>query len=95
MANWNEFHSDPRVSYYFSLRRDSRLSARDAFARLRRMDAMVLGVSAADRCAISLRALGRRGLRPIGIACCEVARVCRRSRFGRILPFWTHHALGR
>jgi hypothetical protein len=44
MTSWNEFHSDPRKSYYLSLRQGYRCSAREAHAKVKRTDAMVVGL---------------------------------------------------
>ena len=44
MHTWNEFHSDPRKSYYLFLRRGYQCSARAAHAKVRQIDAMVVGL---------------------------------------------------
>jgi len=44
MSAWNEYHSDPRISYYRHLRNAQGLAAREAHARVKRMDAMVVGL---------------------------------------------------
>jgi hypothetical protein len=41
---WQEFHSDPRISYYLSLRRGYFHTAAQAHAKLKRIDAMVVGL---------------------------------------------------
>jgi hypothetical protein len=38
---WQDFHSDPRTSYYLFLRRGYFYSAAQAHAKLKRIDAMV------------------------------------------------------
>ena len=45
MLTWNHFDRDPRVSYYYFLRRSKQCTAREAYSRLKRMDAMVVGLS--------------------------------------------------
>jgi hypothetical protein len=42
MRNWSDFHSDPRKSYYLFLRQGYGCPAREAHARLKRVDGMVL-----------------------------------------------------
>ena len=44
MPTWNGLHPDPRVSYYLFLRREQGLPARAAHARVKRTDAMVVGL---------------------------------------------------
>jgi hypothetical protein len=44
MSAWNELHHDPRISYYLFLRKNHGLSAREAHARVKRTDAMVVGL---------------------------------------------------
>lgn len=41
---WQDFHSDPRISYYLFLRRTCLYSAADAHRQLKRIDAMVVGL---------------------------------------------------
>jgi hypothetical protein len=41
---WQDFHSDPRMSYYLFLRRGYFHSAAQAHAKLKRIDAMVVGL---------------------------------------------------
>ena len=41
-AMWSDFHRNPRVSYYLSLRTEYRRSAADAFRAVNRIDAMVV-----------------------------------------------------
>jgi len=43
MAAWNQLHSDPRISYYRFLREHG-LSAKQAHANVKRIDAMVVGL---------------------------------------------------
>ena len=42
MPNWDELHSDPRISYYLFLRRGYGCAASEAHTRLKQMDAYVL-----------------------------------------------------
>jgi hypothetical protein len=49
MSAWNELHTDPRFSYYLFLRRERRLSAREALAKVKRTDAMVVGLQGERR----------------------------------------------
>jgi hypothetical protein len=49
MSAWNELHTDPRISYYLFLRRERRLSAREAHAKIKRTDAMVVGLQGQRR----------------------------------------------
>jgi hypothetical protein len=44
MSAWNELHHDPRISYYLSLRKNHGVPAREAHARVKRTDAMVVGL---------------------------------------------------
>ena len=44
MLAWNEFHTDPRISYYRYLRNAHGLAAREAHSLVKRMDAMVVGL---------------------------------------------------
>lgn len=44
-ARWNDYHGDPRMSYYRLLRNDYHQSAAQAHAALKRMDALVVGIS--------------------------------------------------
>jgi len=39
---WNEFHANPRISYYLALRRGYVYSATEALAKLRSVDVMVV-----------------------------------------------------
>jgi hypothetical protein len=41
---WNEFHTDPRKSYYLFLRQGYHCSAQTAYAKLKSIDAMVLAL---------------------------------------------------
>ena len=41
---WSDFHRNPRISYYLSLRRDYTRSATEAFRAVNRIDAMVVGL---------------------------------------------------
>jgi hypothetical protein len=65
MADWNAFHSNPRISYYLYLRQVTRLPAREAYDRLKRADALVVGLQRAGPAPILtpprdlLAALGR------------------------------------
>ena len=46
---WSDFHRNPRVSYYLSLRREYTRSATEAFRAVHRMDAMVVGLQQPGR----------------------------------------------
>jgi hypothetical protein len=46
---WQDFHSDPRMSYYLSLRRGYAHSAAEAHAKLKRMDAMIARLQDSSR----------------------------------------------
>jgi hypothetical protein len=41
---WNELHPNPRISYYLLLRANYDLSAQEAHGKVKRMDAMVIGL---------------------------------------------------
>ena len=41
MVMWNEFHTDPRQSYYLFLRQGYRCSALTAYAKVKSIDGMV------------------------------------------------------
>ena len=43
---WSDFHRDPRISYYLFLRQEYRCSAREAYLKLRQIDAMVVALNA-------------------------------------------------
>jgi hypothetical protein len=45
MRSWNEFNADPRISYYRFLREGYACRASVAYGRVKRIDAMVLGLS--------------------------------------------------
>lgn len=42
MRNWDEWHSDPGISYYMSLRQGYRMSAREALARKNQLAAFII-----------------------------------------------------
>ena len=74
MKRWSEFHSDPRISYYLSLRRDYLCSASQAHDKVKRFDRLVVGIrldrySALQRLVSALRwsvaSLGRWGAQMI------------------------------
>lgn len=44
MRTWRDFHRDPRISYYLSLRRDYGCSASQAYEKLQRMDSVIIGL---------------------------------------------------
>ena len=44
MSAWNAFHDDPRISYYLFLRQGYERPAREAYAKVKRTDAMVVGL---------------------------------------------------
>ena len=71
MSAWNELHTDPRTSYYLFLRRERRLPAREAHAKVKRTDAMVVGLQGERRKA------GGRFATSISRAWCYL------SKFGR------------
>ncbi|MGZ5093749.1 MAG: hypothetical protein ACXWCY_20600 [Burkholderiales bacterium] len=81
MRAWNEFHADPRISYYLFLRRAQLCPASEAHAKLKRMDALVVGCliqrpvwSGAARIASIIRFIRR--------SCSNLARHHR----GRVFP---------
>jgi hypothetical protein len=49
MTSWNQLHDDPRISYYRFLRQGYQRPAREAFAKVRRTDAMVVGLQGERR----------------------------------------------
>jgi hypothetical protein len=46
---WSDFHRNPRVSYYLSLRREYTHSATEALHAVSRIDAMVVGLQQPGR----------------------------------------------
>ena len=46
MANWSEFHTDPRKSYYLFLRQEYQHPACVAHARVKRIDRMIAELEA-------------------------------------------------
>jgi hypothetical protein len=61
---WSDFHRNPRVSYYLSLRREYTRSATEAFRAVNRIDAMVVGLQQPGRVQTSSRRLAA-GLREV------------------------------
>ena len=49
MTSWNELHDDPRISYYLYLRKGYERPARDSYAKVKRTDAMVVGLQGERR----------------------------------------------
>lgn len=47
MMMWNEFHTDPRKSYYLFLRQGYRCSALTAYEKVKSIDAMVAALQQA------------------------------------------------
>ena len=43
-STWNEFHRNPRTSYYLFLRRDYHCSAKQALEKVKQTDAMIVGI---------------------------------------------------
>ena len=63
---WSDFHRNPRVSYYLSLRREYTRSATEAFRAVNRIDAMVVGLQQPGRDQTSSRRLVP-GLRKLAV----------------------------
>ena len=49
MANWSDFHPDPRKSYYLFLRQGYGCAAQMAHARVKQIDAMIMGLQDSPR----------------------------------------------
>lgn len=57
MVSWSDFHHDPRTSYYLFLRQDYACPAHAAYARVKRVDAMVASLEKTPREAAALSGL--------------------------------------